>query len=110
MSATVSRAGLLTAAQMSSYDAIKTWARERGVADGLPLQVVAAAISGFIASVASNPADVLKSRAMMAGGDGSVVGAAIAVARAEGLRGFYRGFWPQYARIGPTILVQLPVV
>ena len=110
VSATVSRAGLLTAAQMSSYDAIKTWARERGVADGLPLQVVAAAISGFIASVASNPADVLKSRAMMAGGDGSVVGAAIAVARAEGLRGFYRGFWPQYARIGPTILVQLPVV
>ena len=56
------------------------------MADGLPLQVVAAAISGFIASVASNPADVLKSRAMMAGGDGSVVGAAIAVARLNAAR------------------------
>ena len=28
----------------------------------------------------------------------------------EGLRGFYRGFLPQYARLGPTIMVQMPLV
>ena len=27
----------------------------------------------------------------------------------EGPLGFYRGFLPAYARIGPTILIQLPV-
>ena len=112
VSASMSRAALLTAAQMSTYDHAKTIAKRNGVGESTALHVAAALLSGFVASVACNPADVLKSRVMSArarGGGGTTLGMAVHIATREGLTGFYRGFWPQYARIGPTILIQLPI-
>ena len=92
--------------------------------EGTSLHVLAAAFSGFVAAVACNPADVLKSRLMgaraaagaagAAGAGGAAVPTAWTIAlqlwQREGLHGFYRGFLPQYARLGPTIMVQMPLV
>jgi hypothetical protein len=119
----MARAGLLTAAQMSTYDHIKTVARRSGrLGEGAPLHLLAAALSGLVAAAACNPADVLKSRVMMArarAGAGAGAGADAAMAtvrgvaldlwRREGVRGYFRGFGAHYARIGPTILLQMPV-
>lgn len=114
LGASASRAGLLTAAQMSTYDHTKTLAKRTGfIGEGIRLHVLAAAISGLAATIACNPADVLKSRVMAgagaAGGSVSTVGALVQIVRYEGLATLYRGFLPAYARIGPTILIQLPI-
>ena len=112
VSATMSRAGLLTAAQMSTYDHSKTVARRNGIAEGTALHVAAALLSGLVAAAACNPADVMKSRMMTRSGSGAsdgIAGAFLHICRHEGLAGFYRGFLPAYARLGPTILIQLPV-
>ena len=64
----MSRAALLTAAQMSTYDHTKVLAKRHGVlSEGVALHCIAAGISGFVAQVSCNPADVLKSRVMSAG-------------------------------------------
>ena len=63
----MSRAALLTAAQMSTYDHTKVVAKRHGLfSEGVGLHCVAAGISGFAAQAACNPADVLKSRVMNA--------------------------------------------
>ena len=112
-SASMSRAAMLTAAQLSSYDHAKVHLRA-ALGDGTLLHVAAALISGFIATAACNPADVVKSRVMSAHGGGGNGGASAACMvaelwRREGLRGFYRGFLPAYARIGPTVFIQMPL-
>ena len=43
------------------------------------------------------------------GGGGGAAGMVVEVWRREGVRGFYRGFLPAYARIGPTIFIQMPL-
>lgn len=115
VTASMSRAALLTAAQLSTYDHSKVVARRRGwLRDGLGLQVFAAALSGFVAVVACNPADVLKSRLMAmraeeGAGRATTWSAATQIWRAEGVAGFFRGFGPHYARVGPTIFIQMPL-
>lgn len=113
VTASMSRAALLTAAQMSTYDHAKTIARRNGFEETTRLHVAAALFSGLVATVACNPADVIKSRIMTAradgGGGSGTLGIAWQIATREGVAGFYRGFLPAYARIGPTILIQLPV-
>ena len=112
VSASMARAGLLTAAQMATYDHAKTIARRKGIAEGVPLHVAAALLSGLAAAAACNPADVLKSRVMSArttGSSSSTLGMTWRIVTHEGPLGFYRGFSFNYARLGPTILIQLPV-
>lgn len=110
--ASASRAGLLTAAQLSTYDHTKVLAKRRGWAEGVRLHVLAAAVSGLVATIACTPADVLKSRVMAgsaAGGRLSTASVALQIWRADGVRGFYYGFLAHYARLGPTIFVQMPL-
>jgi len=109
----VSRAALLTAAQMSSYDHTKVLAKQYGLlSEGLVLHCVGAGISGLAAQVACNPADVLKSRVMSvrsSGASSTVFGVATHIIKNEGMSAFYKGFGPAYARIGPTIFFQMPI-
>ena len=113
----MSRAALLTAAQMSTYDHTKVLAKRHGVLpEGVALHCIAAGISGFAAQVSCNPADVLKSRVMSAragsanGAPVTVTSMAVHILRHEGVGAFYKGFAPAYARLGPTIFVQMPIV
>ncbi|MQL41278.1 hypothetical protein EI012_25500, partial [Escherichia coli] len=64
-SLTVNRAMLVTASQLASYDQFKEMILEKGVMrDGLGTHVTASFAAGFVASVASNPVDVIKTRVM----------------------------------------------
>jgi hypothetical protein len=118
--ASMSRAALLTAAQMSTYDHAKVVIKRRGwLEESVALHVVAAALSGLAATIACNPADVLKSRLMAtttatatttaATATSSTWRAVVQVWSREGAAGFMRGFGPHFARLGPTAVIQMPL-
>jgi solute carrier family 25 oxoglutarate transporter 11 len=110
---TVTRAMLVTAAQLATYDQIKDAVTEhRLVPEGLATQVVASCGAGVLTSVASNPIDVVKTRVMnmkvSAGGTPPYKGAldcAVKTVRAEGPMALYKGFIPTVTRQGPFAII-----
>ncbi|KAG0610687.1 hypothetical protein M758_7G083900 [Ceratodon purpureus] len=110
---TVTRAMLVTAAQLATYDQIKdTITENRLVPEGLATQVVASCGAGVLASVASNPIDVVKTRVMnmktVAGEAPPYRGAldcAVKTVRAEGPMALYKGFIPTVTRQAPFAIV-----
>ncbi|KAL1507135.1 hypothetical protein AB1Y20_007988 [Prymnesium parvum] len=114
--ATMSRAALLSAGQLSSYDQSKVVLQRNGwLEDGKVLHLVGGVISGLVATTCCNPADVLKSRIMSVRattGDSSVTAFAVArnIFEREGALGFMRGWTAAYARAGPAFFIQMPVV
>lgn len=113
-SATMTRAALLSSGNLASYDHSKVLIRRQGwMEEGPRLHVVCAIISGLVATTACNPADVVKSRVMMARGEGESISVARAftqVAKQQGLRGFMSGWCPAYCRAGPAYFIQMPIV
>lgn len=112
-SLTVNRAMLVTASQLASYDQFKEMILEKGVMrDGLGTHVTASFAAGFVAAVASNPVDVIKTRVMNmkveAGKEPPYAGAldcALKTVRAEGPLALYKGFIPTISRQGPFTVV-----
>lgn len=110
---TVTRAMLVTAAQLATYDQIKDSIKESQlVAEGLATQVVASCGAGVLASVASNPIDVVKTRVMnmkVAAGEAApyrgALDCAVKTVRAEGPLALYKGFIPTVTRQGPFAIV-----
>ena len=97
---TVTRAMLVTAAQLATYDQIKdTFTAHHAVLEGL-------------ASVASNPIDVVKTRVMnMKVAENSpppyqgALDCAVKTVRAEGPMALYKGFVPTVTRQAPFVIV-----
>ncbi|KDP40952.1 hypothetical protein JCGZ_24951 [Jatropha curcas] len=112
-SLTVNRAMIVTASQLASYDQIKEMILEKGVlSDGIGTHVTASFAAGFVASVASNPIDVIKTRVMNmkveAGAEPPYKGAldcAMKTVKAEGPMALYKGFIPTISRQGPFTVV-----
>ncbi|XP_015890603.3 mitochondrial uncoupling protein 5 [Ziziphus jujuba] len=112
-SLTVNRAMLVTASQLASYDQVKELILEKGVMkDGLGTHVTASFTAGFVAAVASNPVDVIKTRVMnmkvQPGEAPPYTGAldcALKTVRAEGPMALYKGFIPTISRQGPFTIV-----
>ena len=112
-SLTVNRAMLVTASQLASYDQIKETILEKGVMrDGLGTHVTASFAAGFVAAVASNPVDVIKTRVMnMKVEPGEVapysgaLDCAVKTVKAEGPMALYKGFIPTISRQGPFTVV-----
>ncbi|KAL3031626.1 hypothetical protein AAZX31_02G038800 [Glycine max] len=112
-SLTVNRAMLVTASQLASYDQFKETILENGVMrDGLGTHVTASFAAGFVAAVASNPVDVIKTRVMNMrvepGATPPYAGAldcALKTVRAEGPMALYKGFIPTISRQGPFTVV-----
>ncbi|MED6131820.1 Mitochondrial uncoupling protein 5 [Stylosanthes scabra] len=110
---TVNRAMLVTASQLASYDEFKEMILKRGLMrDGLGTHVTASFAAGFVAAVASNPVDVIKTRVMNmkveAGAAAPYSGAldcAMKTVRAEGPMALYKGFIPTITRQGPFTVV-----
>uniref|UniRef100_A0A7N2MWH4 Mitochondrial uncoupling protein 5 n=1 Tax=Quercus lobata TaxID=97700 RepID=A0A7N2MWH4_QUELO len=110
---TVNRAMIVTASQLSTYDQVKEMILEKGVmSDGIGTHVTASFAAGFVASVASNPIDVIKTRVMNmkleAGGVAPYSGAldcAMKTVRTEGVMALYKGFIPTISRQGPFTVV-----
>ncbi|XWS39768.1 hypothetical protein CRYUN_Cryun18bG0082900 [Craigia yunnanensis] len=110
---TVNRAMIVTASQLATYDQIKEMILEKGVmSDGIGTHVTASFAAGFVAAVASNPIDVIKTRVMnMKVAPGAVppysgaLDCALKTVRAEGPMALYKGFIPTISRQGPFTVV-----
>ncbi|XVF01522.1 hypothetical protein REPUB_Repub04eG0096100 [Reevesia pubescens] len=110
---TVNRAMVVTASQLATYDQIKEMILEKGVmGDGIGTHVTASFAVGFVAAVASNPIDVIKTRVMnMKVAPGAVppysgaLDCALKTVRAEGPMALYKGFIPTISRQGPFTVV-----
>ncbi|XP_010555403.1 PREDICTED: mitochondrial uncoupling protein 5-like [Tarenaya hassleriana] len=112
-SLTVNRAMLVTASQLATYDEAKETIIGKGLMrDGLGTHVAASFAAGFVAAVASNPVDVIKTRVMNmkveAGVAPPYAGAmdcAVKTVKAEGVMALYKGFVPTISRQGPFTVV-----
>jgi Mitochondrial carrier protein len=110
---TAARATVLAAAELSSYDAVKRLLIERQwMRDGLALHVSTAMVSGLLATAASSPFDVAKSRLMSDAGGRytSLANCLVQSVREDGARCLWNGFWPNYARVGPRIIIVFVVM
>ncbi|XP_021903570.1 mitochondrial uncoupling protein 5 [Carica papaya] len=110
---TVNRAMIVTASQLASYDQIKEAILEKGIMkDGLGTHVTASFAAGFVAAVASNPVDVIKTRVMnmkvepgQAPPYSGAIDCALKTVKAEGPMALYKGFIPTISRQGPFTVV-----
>uniref|UniRef100_A0A6P4E4V0 Mitochondrial dicarboxylate carrier isoform X1 n=1 Tax=Drosophila rhopaloa TaxID=1041015 RepID=A0A6P4E4V0_DRORH len=103
----VSRSVLLTIGTNAAYDQVKQMLKTAtGAADGVPLHFGTSTIAGCIATVMTQPLDVLKTTFMNAKpGEFSGIGAAfISIAR-QGPLAFYRGFIPALIRVSPNTII-----
>ncbi|KAL3514257.1 hypothetical protein ACH5RR_026974 [Cinchona calisaya] len=112
-SLTVNRAMIVTASQLASYDQIKEAILDHGtMSDGIGTHVTASFAAGFVAAVASNPVDVIKTRVMnmkvqpgMAPPYCGALDCALKTIRSEGPMALYKGFIPTISRQGPFTVV-----
>lgn len=100
------RAVLMTASQLASYDTFKKLCIEKvGMKDNLGTHFTASFMAGFVATTVCSPVDVIKTRIMSAShGEGhgqSIVHLLRDICRKEGLTWTFRGWVPSFIRLGP---------
>eukprot|EP01130_Rhizamoeba_saxonica_P004558 TRINITY_DN1860_c0_g1_i3.p1 TRINITY_DN1860_c0_g1~~TRINITY_DN1860_c0_g1_i3.p1 ORF type:complete len:158 (-),score=28.60 TRINITY_DN1860_c0_g1_i3:79-552(-) len=110
---TTQRAAILTAAQLSSYDHVKNTILNRDLlSEGIVLHFAASVLAGFVSAAATSPVDVIKTRVMNQGGIkiySGTVDCFAKILKSEGPMGFYKGFIPNWVRIGPHTVVTMMV-
>jgi len=107
----VVRGALLTGTQLGVYDQSKTAVKEYlHLEDGVVAQVSAAMMSGLVTTTVTQPVDMIKTR-MMNYKDlyQGPLDCLRKIVRSEGLKGLYKGWVPNYARLGPHTLLTLTV-
>lgn len=110
---TVQRATILTATQIPSYDHTKYILLHRDIMEeGLKLHMVASITAGFVTALVTSPVDVVKTRVMneAIASKGEVVyrssfSSLQKILKAEGVLGLYKGFIPNWMRIGPHTII-----
>lgn len=113
----VQRAALLTASQVGTYDEAKVQLKAvAGMEEGLQLHCTAAVVAGLAAALVTSPVDVAKTRlmnqqALPAGLPRfrSVWHCLAATVRGEGVLALWKGFLPQWARIGMHTVITFTV-
>eukprot|EP00743_Colponemidia_sp_Colp-15_P003056 GILK01003303.1.p1 GENE.GILK01003303.1~~GILK01003303.1.p1 ORF type:complete len:300 (-),score=38.34 GILK01003303.1:731-1630(-) len=107
----VQRAILVNAAELSTYDQCKSILLRSGLfADGPFAHFTASFMAGFCAACVSSPVDVMKTRLMnqKAGKDRLYTGMIDCMSQTiknEGVLALYKGFTPNWMRIGPWCVV-----
>lgn len=110
---TVNRAMIVTASQLATYDQAKeAIVGNELMRDGMPTHVAASFAAGLVASAASNPVDVVKTRVMNMKVEKGVpppytgaVDCVMKTVKTEGLTALYKGFVPTVTRQGPFTVV-----
>lgn len=107
---TVARATVLASVELSTYDTLQH--AEALAHQPMEAHIIAATVAGFLATLASNPFDVIKSRLMgqEAAHYTGMLHCARTMAKEEGLLVFLQGFWASYARVGPRVLIIFSVL
>ncbi|KYQ89105.1 mitochondrial substrate carrier family protein [Tieghemostelium lacteum] len=116
VSATTQRAALLTASQIPAYDHIKHVLLDHNIiaGEGIKLHTVSSIFAGLVAATTTSPVDLIKTRIMNQPFDpvtgkgllySSNYQCLVKTVKAEGLLGLYKGFIPNWLRIGPHTIV-----
>lgn len=100
------RAVLMTASQLASYDTFKRLCIDRlSMSDNLLTHFTASFLAGFVATTVCSPVDVIKTRVMSASptesAGHSIFGLLRDITRKEGLGWAFRGWVPSFIRLGP---------
>eukprot|EP00270_Netrium_digitus_P018378 TRINITY_DN6975_c0_g1_i3.p1 TRINITY_DN6975_c0_g1~~TRINITY_DN6975_c0_g1_i3.p1 ORF type:complete len:328 (-),score=68.30 TRINITY_DN6975_c0_g1_i3:166-1149(-) len=96
------RNAVINAAELASYDQIKQSLLKAGLPDGVGTHLVAGLGAGFFAVCIGSPVDVVKSR-VMGDAEGKYKGTLdcfIKTFRSDGVTAFYKGFIPNFGRLG----------
>ena len=106
---TVTRAAILGATKMATYDEVKSQLRERaGWRDGPAMVFVASVAAGLAITITTSPAT--NARTMIMAGEvpagTGMLSAVKLILRNQGPVGLYRGFGMQWLRFGPYAVVQ----
>ena len=101
-----SRAVLMNASQLASYDIFKSLClTSLHMSDTLTTHFVASLAAGFVATTICSPVDVVKSRIMSAAGSKEPILEIVRKAsRKEGLLWMLRGWEPSFIRLGPQTI------
>ncbi|KAJ3018519.1 mitochondrial thiamine pyrophosphate transporter [Thoreauomyces humboldtii] len=96
------------AVQFYSYYEFETLVKRANasVDNVLPTEMLAGALAGSTATLATYPFDLLRTRFAVQGVDGPYTGLVQAVRQitaTEGIRGFYRGVWPSVLQMMPQM-------
>ncbi|KAG2430273.1 hypothetical protein HXX76_010368 [Chlamydomonas incerta] len=98
----IARNAIINAAELASYDQIKQSLLGMGMKDNVGTHLAAGLGAGFFAVCIGSPVDVVKSR-VMGDRDGKfkgVIDCFVKTARNEGPLAFYKGFIPNFGRLG----------
>ncbi|KAK5443481.1 Mitochondrial dicarboxylate transporter [Exophiala xenobiotica] len=99
------RAMLMTACQLSSYDVFKQMClKNLGMADNFSTHFTASLAAGFVATTLCSPVDVIKTRVMSAGAKTSVLHLLREASHKEGMLWIFRGWVPSFVRLGPQTI------
>ncbi|XP_005092470.1 mitochondrial dicarboxylate carrier isoform X2 [Aplysia californica] len=105
-----SRAVLVTVGQLACYDQLKAMLLTSGFfVDNMNLHLTSSTLAGMIATLLTQPLDVMKTRMMNAppGTYKSIMSCAVEIGK-NGPMGFFKGFVPAFVRLGPhTVLTFL---
>jgi solute carrier family 25 (mitochondrial carrier), member 14/30 len=111
----VLRGVVICACQMPSYDHSKHWLIDNGLMseEAVSTHFAASMIAGLVTATASSPVDVVKTRVMNAassgGGFASASAALVATLKVEGPAALFKGWTPNYLRIGPHTIISFMV-
>jgi solute carrier family 25 (mitochondrial dicarboxylate transporter), member 10 len=96
------RAVLMTASQLASYDIFKKELLERfKMKDDLRTHFTASFMAGFVATTVCSPVDVIKTRVMSAKTKESIFTLITQITQKEGLMWMFKGWVPSFVRLGP---------
>ena len=107
----MTRSAALTASQCATYGEVKKrWLALGITGDGLPAHLASSMISGVATTFATNPVDMIKTQMYVAKGEKTTAMSTLRRVLAEhGASGLLRGFWANYARLGPQTVVTFVV-
>ncbi|KAG2023168.1 dicarboxylic acid transporter [Coprinopsis cinerea AmutBmut pab1-1] len=109
----MSRAVLMNASQVGSYDLIKTNLLGKVVPgtdyhlrDNLLLHVISSTLAGTVATTVSSPADVIRSRVMASASEHTTPARVLVDSlRQEGIRFLFKGWTPAFVRLAPNTVL-----
>ena len=110
---TVQRAAIITASQIPSYDHTKhTLLNNQYMHEGFRLHLVSSMVAGLVCATVTSPVDVIKTRMMnqrVVGSNAelykSTLDCLFKTVRTESPFALYKGFIPNWMRIGPHTVI-----
>eukprot|EP00931_Biecheleriopsis_adriatica_P043809 TRINITY_DN25034_c0_g1_i1.p1 TRINITY_DN25034_c0_g1~~TRINITY_DN25034_c0_g1_i1.p1 ORF type:complete len:286 (+),score=54.00 TRINITY_DN25034_c0_g1_i1:32-889(+) len=104
--ANLTRNCTISAVELTGYSKAKQSLLGFGFRDGPAVHVAAGLTAGFLATALGSPADVVGTRLVATVGETGGLGAyCLNMLQTEGPLAFYKGFWPNFARIGSYNMV-----